>query len=68
MDYQRGYLENLVCTEHGIQLLKGGQKGVFFSRVLDSGEKEMAWHRMTVQYQYLEQVSIFGSIQLKRMK
>lgn len=47
MDYQRGYLENLVCTEHGIQLLKGGQKGVFFSRVLDSGEKEMAWHRMT---------------------
>ena len=47
MDYQRGYLENLVCTEHGIQLLKVGQKGVFFSRVLDSSEKEMTWHRMT---------------------
>ncbi len=49
MDYQRGYLENLVCTEHGIQLSKIGQKGVFFSRVLDSGEKEMMWHRMTCE-------------------
>lgn len=49
MDYQRGYLENLVCTEHGVQLLKVGQRGVFFSRVLDSGEKEMIWHRMTCE-------------------
>lgn len=49
MDYQRGYLENLICTDHGIQLSKGVQKGIFFSRVLDSGEKEMVWHRMTCE-------------------
>lgn len=49
MDYQRGYMDRLVCTEHGIQLLKGEHKGVFFSRVLDSGEKENLWHRMTCE-------------------
>lgn len=42
-------MDRLVCTEHGIQLLKGEQKGVFFSRVLDSGEKETLWHRMTCE-------------------
>ena len=47
MDYERGYIENCICTSNGIQLSKGYKKGVFFSKILDSGEKETHWHRMT---------------------
>ena len=49
MDYKRGYVKGCVCTQHGIQLSEGSERGVFFSKVLDSGEKEMQWHRMTCE-------------------
>ena len=47
MDYKRGYMKDCFCTEHGISLPQGCEKGVFFSKILDSGEKETLWHRMT---------------------
>lgn len=49
-DYRRGYLEfmeiqgNGICPEE-----KSGQKGVFLSRVLDSKEIEMNWHRFRIR-------------------
>ncbi len=48
-DYSRGCLENMECDQDGIwvcQTGKGG-RGTFISRVMDSREKDMEWHRMT---------------------
>lgn len=49
LDYKRGFSENCMITENGIQLSTQMVQGIFFSRVLDSKESETIWHRMTYQ-------------------
>lgn len=47
IDYERGYLKNLQIGEHGIRAMDNTmQQGAFFSRILDSKENEMSWHRL----------------------
>jgi phage tail-like protein len=48
-DYLGGYLENMECDRDGIWIRQTGQnsRGTFISRILDSREKDMEWHRMT---------------------
>lgn len=49
-DYLRGYLENMECDRDGIWISQtgGNNRGAFISRILDSREKDMEWHRMTL--------------------
>lgn len=49
-DYKRGYLQNMEVEENGIQAERNSQKkGVFLSRLLDSQEVEMNWHRLRIR-------------------
>lgn len=49
-DFTRGYSENLVYTQQGLQIDKTGEsQGTFFSWVLDSREKGTQWHRVQVE-------------------
>ncbi len=52
-DYERGYLENLRYHEGGVVVddayADGG--GRFLSRVLDSGQTDLRWHRLTFNVQ-----------------
>jgi phage tail-like protein len=47
-DYERGHLENLGCNESGITAtgVNAGGRGRFLSRVLDSYQDDMNWHRL----------------------
>lgn len=45
LDFLRGTSKDLAFTEEGFTLKEGCSTGWFFSRVLDAGETEMAWHR-----------------------
>lgn len=47
-DYSRGCLENMECDQDGIWVSQTGRgsRGTFISRILDSREKDMEWHRM----------------------
>lgn len=48
-DYERGYTEGLALTGRGIAPeAADGRPLRFVSRVFDSGEKEMEWHRLTI--------------------
>lgn len=40
-------MENCFTDGQGVRLRHGDQKGIFFSRVMDSREKGNEWHRMT---------------------
>lgn len=46
-DYERGHLENLRCHEGGITVTgpPAAGRGRFLSRVLDSYQDDMVWHR-----------------------
>ncbi len=49
LDYKRGFLDNIQCDENGISVEKCNfNKAVFISRVLDSQEPFMEWHRLTI--------------------
>lgn len=49
-DYLRGYLEHMTICSGGICMEEEtNQKGMFLSRVLDSQEEEMNWHRLQIQ-------------------
>lgn len=49
-DYRRGYLENMAVEGNGILAERNSRKkGVFLSRILDSQETEMAWHRLCIR-------------------
>lgn len=52
-DYLHGCMEQICLTEQGIALEQGakGQKGVFFSRVLDSRNEGNQWHRALIESQ-----------------
>ena len=45
MDYRRGTVDRMNAAD-GILRLTGAEPGWFFSRVLDSREEEMTWHRL----------------------
>ncbi len=46
-DYRRGYLWNMEVLENGIRVQQDIQgKGIFVSRILDSRQTEMHWHRL----------------------
>lgn len=47
MDYRRGTADGLILQD-GVLKLSGKGSGWFFSRVLDSRETEMLWHRLRV--------------------
>lgn len=49
MDYQRGDKHGLIF-EHGCLRPLGNEPGHFLSRLLDSREKEMVWHRLRFCY------------------
>ncbi len=50
-DYRHGCLNHICLTDRGITLEPGEntEMGVFFSRILDSGEEGNAWHRAVVE-------------------
>ena len=49
-DYLRGFISNMEYGDDGLYIGKERhRKSVFISRVLDSGEDEMNWHRIKIQ-------------------
>lgn len=49
-DYRRGYLEHMECSEEGIWVQENShEKATFLSRILDSREMQMNWHRLTLK-------------------
>lgn len=50
-DYEKSALENMEYDEHGIWVSKDSAKkrGVFLSRLFDSREAQMEWHRLVLK-------------------
>ena len=49
-DYHRGFIQNMVVENGGIRPETGSsQKGIFISRVLDTGTEGMDWHRLRLR-------------------
>lgn len=48
-DFSRGWGENITCPGDRICLSDGAERGVFWSRLLDSREKDTVWHRLTLE-------------------
>lgn len=48
-DYERGHLENLEYDDRGITIADTATegRGLFLSRVLDSGQTDLSWHRLS---------------------
>lgn len=62
-DYRRGYMERMEYGEYGIRSTDGGhERSVFLSRILDSREDQMNWHRLTLEYGGSGQVPVRISI------
>lgn len=59
-DFQRGYGYNIAVSAQGLCIAPEAvsQGGVFFSRILDSRDKETVWHRLVVQGNSLGDASI----------
>jgi phage tail-like protein len=59
-DYHRGFAYHTRYLQDGLQITAGSisQGGVYFSRLLDSREKETVWHRLVVQSESLGDASI----------
>jgi len=59
-DFQRGFGQNIMISSSGLRIAPEdiGRGGVFFSRVLDSREKETVWHRLVVEGSSLGDASI----------
>ncbi len=57
-DYTRGWSDNLNILGNAIEVRDPARAGVFWSRVLDSREKEMLWHRLTLEGQSLGENAI----------
>lgn len=59
-DFQRGFGHNIAVSAQGLRIAAEtvSQGGEFFSRVLDSREKETVWHRMVIQAESLGDASI----------
>ena len=59
-DYRRGFTYNAIYLPDGLQIPAESvsQGGVFYSRLLDSREKETVWHRLVVRSESLGDASI----------
>lgn len=57
-DYRRGWGDNVQCLGASIRTEDPERPGVFWSRLLDSREKETVWHRMTMDSGSLGDASI----------
>ena len=50
-DYRRGYMERMEYGEDGLRPTEAGhERSLFLSRILDSREEQMNWHRLTLEY------------------
>lgn len=62
-DYKRGYLQNMEVFENGICPKENSQKkGIFISRILDSHQVEMSWHRLRIRGDEKQQAAFRLSI------
>lgn len=62
-DFMRGYLYNIKTFQTGITIDDADLgRGVFFSRLLDSKEKNTIWHRLLLDYSNLDESSIYITI------
>lgn len=57
-DYHRGWRQNLLCEGGGIRVEDCAKPGIFWSRLLDSREKETCWHRLTMDCYSLGDASV----------
>ena len=57
-DYRRGWGDNLDCLGGRIRAADPGRPAVFWSRLLDSREKETVWHRLTMDSVSLGESSV----------
>ncbi|MEG0779889.1 MAG: phage tail protein [Oscillospiraceae bacterium] len=57
-DYQRGWSRNIVISDGSIRVQDCTRPGIFWSRLLDSREKESTWHRLTMESRCLGDASI----------
>lgn len=49
-DYRRGYLQNIDVLQNGIRVKENSwEMGIFISRILDSRQREMSWHRLRIR-------------------
>lgn len=62
VDFVRGSIENINISKDGIKIDNINKNvGIFFSRLLDSKEKEMIWHRLVVESEDFGESSIHFS-------
>lgn len=62
-DFRRGYLQDMVVCDGGVCPEEGsGKKGIFLSRLLDSGQAGMDWHRLRLKGRQSDQSSFRLSI------
>lgn len=62
-DYKRGFNHNIKTFQTGITIEDPKlNRGVFFSRLLDSRDKETVWHRLLVDYSNMGESSIHITI------
>lgn len=57
-DYRRGWGDNIRCLGGTIRAEDPARPGIFWSRLLDSREKETVWHRLTMECGSLGEASI----------
>ena len=57
-DYRRGWGENIAGLGGTIRARDPARPGIFWSRLLDSREKETVWHRLTMDSRSLGEASI----------
>ncbi len=57
-DYRRGWSDNMHILGGAVEAQDPERPGVFWSRLLDSREKETLWHRLTMQSRSLGENSI----------
>ena len=57
-DYRRGWGDNIRCLGGTIRADDPGRPGIFWSRLMDSREKETVWHRLTMDCGSLGEASV----------
>lgn len=62
-DFEGGFAQNVVWDHVGLHLInpQNGERGVFFSPLLDCLEQEMVWHRGLIESKSLGDASILFS-------
>ncbi len=58
MDYRRGWMDNIQCTGSHIQVEHADRQGIFWSRLLDSGEGETVWQSLSMDISSRSEISV----------